>query len=854
MTVLVVVACAACATVPQEGARSGPRPAAVSAAGRGDSAPVATHAGALATVSPGTFGPHLSGHGADQIAVWAEPTPRGLEWVSFSLSTQRRSVIGRTTWRPGLMTVRPLGKVEGTPSGFVLVASASEQPMLTVSIMGASGRSVSKPRSLSTTGERIVWLEALPSSSGTAILWATAHGARATVETAFVARNGEVAVPPHAIVSNALAWQVATMDQGTALAVVREDPTDQRRSVTLSVVDERGTVTSGPTTLYEGTEIGADLDLIADQDGLLFAWTQPASEGEQIVTMTFSPKTGVASRPKPLLSEGDRQRLVQFVAPARGSEHGFIVWRRGAAGDEPVRMSLARLGKDGTVDTERGELPVSGAGAPLVEFVARQGGLAALVQSPLCSAEADCGGQAPFTYVEFDANLRVATREVVEVSQPAGPRVPVDLAWGLDCAAGPCRALAAVANESVVVYHLPLGKSAQGGAPSTRPLADGGSHAEVKRLLQAESVADYEVVDLDGGTLVAWVSDFDPDVPYRRPLEPAPDGKHAPVRALLDVALVNDQGNASEPLRISWRARSVSGIDLAASRDRALLVWSALDNGQPEVFVTLIDGRGKKVSQRMLTHQRAEVYDVAAARVDQGWVVAWIDGRNGNPEVYAARLNERLDLLRPAERITHAPGMATGLDLLSLGPRVLAVWSDDRADPARGVGCIHGVSLRASDAMPNGSDRCLFASDLHAHAPFLTRRGRMGVVAWIEQAPSAGANQAWIRSGELDPDSLWIHPPRRVAFLSGASPAGHAVECSDQERCTVAWLQRSDGGLSLHIGPLDNAGEIRAMHTVASDSSSQRGLRPVFGNDSLYLFHATANIGNRVLERLHLRP
>ena len=52
------------------------------------------------------------------------------------------------------------------------------------------------------------------------------------------------------------------------------------------------------------------------------------------------------------------------------------------------------------------------------------------------------------------------------------------------------------------------------------------------------------------------------------------------------------------------RAESVGGVALAhgdPARDELLVAWAGLDNGVPQVFLTLVGKGGTKLAQRMLT-------------------------------------------------------------------------------------------------------------------------------------------------------------------------------------------------------------------------------------------------------------
>ena len=61
-----------------------------------------------------------------------------------------------------------------------------------------------------------------------------------------------------------------------------------------------------------------------------------------------------------------------------------------------------------------------------------------------------------------------------------------------------------------------------------------------------------------------------------------------------------------------------------------------------------------------MTSSKGDASDVALARAGDGWLVAWVDARDGNGEVYAARLRqELLQRVGREERITNATGDAS---------------------------------------------------------------------------------------------------------------------------------------------------------------------------------------------------
>src|SRR5690606_15492601 len=134
-----------------------------------------------------------------------------------------------------------------------------------------------------------------------------------------------------------------------------------------------------------------------------------------------------------------------------------------------------------------------------------------------------------------------------------------------------------------------------------------------------------------GHELLTWLSYFDPDQPYVIPSTPAPDGRRAPVRALLSTVAVSPLGDSarSESRVLSYRARSLGHVSLVSPEaGTGLVAWAAVDGKDPQLFATLVNERGEKARQKMLTRTPGEVSDVAAVRVADGYMIAWVDGRD----------------------------------------------------------------------------------------------------------------------------------------------------------------------------------------------------------------------------------
>src|SRR5207245_468635 len=89
------------------------------------------------------------------------------------------------------------------------------------------------------------------------------------------------------------------------------------------------------------------------------------------------------------------------------------------------------------------------------------------------------------------------------------------------------------------------------------------------------------------------------------------------------------------------------------SEGDACLAWVGKEGPVSQVFLTKIGHGGEKQLQRVASQSSRGVSRVAIAAVRDGWIVAWVDERDNEPEVYAARVDRELHRVGAERRITH---------------------------------------------------------------------------------------------------------------------------------------------------------------------------------------------------------
>jgi hypothetical protein len=261
--------------------------------------------------------------------------------------------------------------------------------------------------------------------------------------------------------------------------------------------------------------------------------------------------------------------------------------------------------------------------------------------------------------------------------------------------------------------------------------------------------------------------------------------------------------------------------------------------------VARIDKRGHRQSDRVLTSARGEKSDATITWVGNGYVVAWADARDGNGEIYAARLGTDLSRTGREERITRAPGDASDLVALAHGDRVWLAWADSRESPQDGIADIYVTSVKKQDAKRASDEQRMLSTAAHSRTPALADSPQGPTIAWIEEAPAgsesphgAGFGAYWAR---LDPDGKPAVKPARMQLAGDGAATAVAIEGShavvarsmvdaialdgiDLGNVQSAALISLDGPPSLDVS-LHFAGPVLYFNDEGPDASDRRARR-----------------------------
>jgi hypothetical protein len=791
----------------------------------------------FAAVREHTIGPFLARRGAGAqatgLAAWvtvaegsgrrvivvpidARGVPRGGETVVANVSVDTTTLV-----------VRPMGGSSSATGFLVAWTSLTDRGKSLWSIaVGDDGAARAKPVELTRTNDDIVWIDVVPTSRGAVCMWAEeTRGSDANLIAAPLDSDGHVRGAPTRVASGIVGWHALEIPTGIGLSTVTPplpDPKakagerplirDARPGGALSYRElDTDAHASGPVTAITSKPIvSGDVEVARDGARLVFAWTDRSSEEPSVAIASM--ENGRVQEPHRLvearggasllaLASGTAGLAVMFEAPVR---------RKG----ESRRAHVAKVSPGLMIDRPALSLDVVGRGQP--ELAATSTGFAVLATTPNCEADspACANADAVATILRTDEKLAVAQREPLTFQAD-----PATLGWGMTCDAETCIALAASPSGPgspsrirTAVVRPRTSSQALGPTPKAAeaPGKTGPHVADIIALASGESIVDVATTRIGEVDILALLSAKGDDAaPAARnsvqvqgsaPKALTDEAKTANVT--LTTRVVADSGEASDPSVITVRALPVGGVAIAGAakpEDGGAVAYIARQGGDPEVRVARIDKRGKRTADVQLTSAKGDASDVTITWAENGWVVAWVDWRDGNGEVYATKITTDLVRIGREERLTTAPGDASDLVALAVGRDVWLAWADPRESPKDGVSDIFVTAVRMRDARRVVDEQRVMPTAAHSRTPHLAT-GPNGVhVGWIEEAPmgaetpsASGYGAFWAR---LDAAGKPADKPLRVPLAGDGVATSVVLEVAPALRAVVA--RSTADGLSL---------------------------------------------------------
>jgi hypothetical protein len=759
---------------------------------RDDGHPPSLPSHLIAEVPDKTVGPTIARHDAATVVAYIGSTEGGLRRVvGIPLAADGTPGSARLISGTGpdstTLVVRAAG---GTADGFVAAWTdlTERGEALSVVGVGADASPLGVPVEVARTPNDIVWVEIVPTARGSVCVWAEeTRGGDANVLAVALEPAGKPRGVPSRVVRGVVGWQAVATGAGAALAIVSPTPGAAPTKAGVGPhalswlrLDPDAQPLGAPAPIATSPAPIVDVDIARVADRYVLAWTDRSGLDPEVALATVD----LQGKATPVRPATRRSGGAGLAGVAGGAHGGLLAWEETSKRAQAMRrLHLVRLDATGSPDEAvTATVEIDGSVAPEIE--ASEDGFGLLVRAQACAdppapRDPPCaqGSWLP-TFVRLDGKLEVAQVEPMRLEDA---RDPAGLAWGLACPAGHCLALAArpapvpSAGTRVSAVDLAQRASRYRAPLAPRPDAEAPHVAALSTLAAGDRIAEVAAARVGDATLLATMS---------ASLEAA-SGKAEAGGATIAVRVVDDTGETRGlPVTLTTRALPTGGVAIAAARtpdDGAAIAWVARDDGDPEVHVTRVDRRGKRVRDVRLTMTKGDASDVAVAWGGSGWLLAWVDARDGNGEVYEAKVGLDLQRLSRDERITDAPGDASDVALLGGGEGAWLAWADPRESPRDGFADVYVAHLRA-DARPDVTDTRVLATAAHSRSPALApgSADASAGIAWIEEAPlgadpaNSGAYGAMF--GELDGKGRLIRDAVRSLGAGDGYPSAVAVD------------------------------------------------------------------------------
>jgi hypothetical protein len=708
------------------------------------------------------------------------------------------------------LVLRPSGSPRG---GWLLAWSAlmDRGEALTVLALDVHGVPRGEPTEIQRTTDHLTWFDFLPTPSGAVCAWAeeTVTSGANLVAVAIDSDGKPVGLAAR-VARGVARWDVAAGSSGGAsegLALVGLPDTAKTSAgpgrLSWEVLDADGHPRAAEIPVGSSPDVSSDVDAIATANGWLLGWTDRTATDAQVTLALVDAEGHVRGPLQPLEGAGSSS----LVALASGPSGSILAWEspRAAAHSER-QLRVAEVSREGVIDPTQKSLSLSVATKTAPEVVATASGFALLVVAHACMAPpaqaiaGPCAGPLAPMLVRVDASLQPVQTEPVLLGED---RAPAALVWGLTCDGDRCSALAANGATPTTVFAVDFPPRASPyAAPAVPPLPlDAPRATGLETIASGSVVTDLASARVGEETLLATLSLPKADGPDDHP-EPRHKGAGG---STINVYALDATGHTlGPPTTVSAHAVASGGLAMATAlrpEDGAALAWVKRDGGDPQVHLAHVDRHGKRLREIQLTSAKGDAGSVSIVAVEGGWLVGWVDGREGSGQVYAARVDAKLDRASREERITTAASDASDVMLATTpgdASRVWLAWSDSRESPSEGLGDIYLTQLRAQDAHRSGEEVRLLATAHHSRSPQIVAwPGAPGgaLVAWLEEGPAGLDGPGAIMVAAVDAAGHRAGDAVKVPLPAGSSPTSVALALDDgPRRVARALVARSSGG------------------------------------------------------------
>jgi hypothetical protein len=747
----------------------------------------------LAEVEPGTYGPVSVSFAEGGLSLWVSPghPTRPIQAVTLDQNGVRRSapsVVGQTEADLGLVVLEPVAKERQA----LLVYSTqteSQSTKVRALLLDENAKAKGAPLELATLQSALLWLDVVDTASGPTVFYAVGREDRAEVRAVGLTPNQMLRFADREVVSGVRAWQLVKSADGAALAVVSSEEKGRGGKVSLRLLDDQATFVGKPIELLSEGSAELDLDLTRVGNAYVLAWSERRQVDSTVMLAAVDATGKVIAPPTPATPLLGEQSLVKLVPPGPLGR-AALLWEELNLPNGRRRLSMAEVDDKGKVVSNIVYVPCSAQANPIPEVVATPKGWSILTVDENGESSTSEESSALPVYVELGPELIARRKSVVRFGNDSSG-IPL-LTWGLDCKHG-CRATAAFDGPSVSVKTVGFGDVGLEPSAMTEAQAFVGTQASrlprlerLESVLEVEPLADLAVSRGANGYKLSYLTYFEAASPLAKLSKPGPDGRTDPLQARTDVLSLSEAFNISQPSTISFRATSQPGVSVAVGGTDAaetVVAWSALDQGQPQVFATLFGPDGKKRAQRMLTRRQGALDEVTVVPAADGYYLAWLDERATTTDVYGLRVSKNLEKRGNELRISQGTGQVTALAVLPRSNGLLSVWAEVKKSDQRRLVDVYARSLSAVDGAPLAPAKRLLENSGAVKFLTLTPYGEGALLAWLEVMQEGNSVDApgRVRYLRLD-DKGAIVSPTMALSAPNLVPVSFALDCPN-DRC-----------------------------------------------------------------------
>jgi hypothetical protein len=730
----------------------------------------------IATIAKSAIGPFVARSADAGLAAWmVRADAGGQDLMAAALAADgapvaEPRVVATVPQEATTLVVRP-----ATGGGWLLAWSALLDRGESLVVLGLTREGIARgaPGDVARTSDHIKWCDVIPTSHGAVAVWAeeTPSGSANILSDALNGEGRPVGMPVR-IARGVDRWQAVPVSdsagEGVGLALVTSDPRDDHGAtgrLSWLRLDADARPRADPVRIGSRPTVSGDVDIATLPEGHLLAWTDRTGEDAQVMLARVD-AAGRVTGPTPAMDSVGGSSLVALASGAQGAA---LAWEEpGARAHSQHALHLAAISNtDGLSAQPITSVEIASGSAP--ELTATSGGFALLAPAHACMASASTGpclGPIAPTFVRFDARLAPVQAEPIVLGDGSAATA---LGWGLRCTGERCVALAATGETPTPIFAVDLEpRTSPFTTPTMAPLpTDAPRLKSLQTIASGQPYEDIAAGRLGDATFVAALA---------APLRDSEDRRHSR-GAVLTVRTLDDEGRQSDPTAtLTSRALPIGGAALVpggAPEDGVAVAWvTARDDPDRQVHVAHLDRAGRRTKEiELTTRARGEVSSVAMAWAGDGWLVAWVDGRDGNGEVYATKIDRDLTRVAREERITNAPGDAADVTLAARNGVAWLAWSDPRESPREGLADIYATTLGIHDARRASDEVRVLASAPHSRSPQLAAaEGDSAVLAWIEDAATGLEGPGATMVAVLDRSGRVAHSPSILPLAAEGRP------------------------------------------------------------------------------------